>query len=507
MTSVDTRTPGRPDEQSRTAQAPVAPALVRVSVLGGNTQLDVALPAAVPIAALIGDLVTQIASRTPRRRNPDDPETDGDELRTARTRWTLSLIGHDPLSPSRSLSDSGVRDGDLLMITEVRTGDSPVLFDDVVDAVARLNEAGFANWSPRATRTVGFVVTLLAVGVAALCLAGMRWHHAATWPAIPAAIVALGFVTASAVVARHYRDSACATVLAVAAMPCAFVAGLLAAPGGFGAAHLALGFALVLLSAVITYRVSGLGPVWHSAAITGSIMAGAACAAEMLLRSDVGRVAAVTATVGLLVIGWSPRLTIVVAKLPLPPVPTAGSPLDLDDAEPSPAIEGIGAIGAMALPKADALERRSHLANAYLTGIIGGATAVTAPAAVLAATPWAGMDTKPFVLATIIAVVACLRGRSHSDLAQATTLIAGGVLTLAALVLGLAAGTGMWPLTGFVVAIGLACAALAIGVLAPRHEFSPVMRRLAEVGEYALVAVIVPLLLWILDLYSTLRNI
>ena len=50
-------------------------------------------------------------------------------------------------------------------------------------------------------------------------------------------------------------------------------------------------------------------------------------------------------------------------------------------------------------------------------------------------------------------------------------------------------------------------AAATIGVVAPRHEFSPVQRRAAELGEYVLVATIVPLLLWILDLYQVVRNL
>ncbi len=65
----------------------------------------------------------------------------------------------------------------------------------------------------------------------------------------------------------------------------------------------------------------------------------------MLIDADVAEVAAVVAAVGLLLIGLSPRLTILLAKLPLPPVPTAGAAIDVKDIEPQPSIEGIGAIG------------------------------------------------------------------------------------------------------------------------------------------------------------------
>ncbi|WHU45456.1 type VII secretion integral membrane protein EccD [Gordonia sp. L191] len=510
MSSVDTRPAAPAENGALRASAPsIEPALVRVSVLGGNTQLDVALPAAIPVAALIGDLVAQIESRSPRRHDPDDTEPDpsGDNVLDRRSRWTLSRIGQPPLPVNRSLADSGVRDGDLLMVTSVRTDDSPALFDDVVDAVARLNESRFANWSAPGARVIGFAAAILAAIVGAVALAGMRWHSDVWWPAIPAATMALALVTASAIVAHRYRDDTTATVLAAAAAPTAFVAGMLTVPGDFGSAHLSLGFAVVVLVCVVSYRLSAVGAVVHAALLTASVLGGAISVAVLLIDTSTRNVAAVGAAAVLLVVAMAPRLTIVLAKLPLPPVPTAGVPLDPDDAQPVPTIEGIGAIGAMALPKADALERRSYLANAYLTGIVAGATAVIGPTAVITATPWTGVDTKSMALAVILAVVMCLRGRSHSDLVQACVLISGGVLTLAALVGSLAAVDGWWPFVGFVVAATALVVALVLGVIAPGHEFSPVMRRLAELGEYALIVVIVPLLVWILDLYQTVRDI
>ncbi|MGC5247642.1 type VII secretion integral membrane protein EccD [Gordonia sp. DT219] len=513
MSSVDTRPPIRADDtapgSAGSGTVSIQPALVRVSVLGGNTQLDVALPAAIPVAALIGDLVAQIESRNPRRQDPDDtdPEMAGGHSDGGRAHWTLSRIGQPPLSVNHSLADSGVRDGDLLMVTSTRTGDSPVLFDDVVDAVARLNESHFANWSPQAARILGFGAAILASIVGAVALTGTRLEGNTLWPAIPAALSVLALITASAIVARQYRDPATATVLAAAAAPPAFVAGMLAVPGPFGAAHMALGFAIVTLTAVVCYRLGAAGPVLHSALLTGAVLGGAATLAGLFVDTSPRSVAAVSAAVGLLVIAQAPRLTIVLSKLPLPPVPTAGAPLDLDDAEPVSTIEGIGAIGAMALPKADALERRSYLANAYLTGIIAGASAITAPAAVISCMPWNGVDAKSCVFAAIIAVVLCLRGRSHSDLAQACILVIGGCLTLAVVLGSLAVAGGWWPLIGFAVATTLLVLALVLGVLAPGHEFSPVLRRLAELGEYALIVVIVPLLVWILDLYQTVRDI
>ncbi|MGP3706215.1 type VII secretion integral membrane protein EccD [Gordonia paraffinivorans] len=517
MAPVDGFTPAFPSPtvdtaagDRRSADTSIEPQLVRVSVLGGNTQLDVGLPAGIPIAGLIGDLVAQIESRNTARPDPDDPDADshsGGRPHDRQNRWTLALVGQEPLPLHRSLSESGIRDGDLLLLTSVRTGESPVLFDDVVDAVARLNESQFVGWTAASARHVGHALALVAAVAGGAALAASRLDSGAVWPAALSGLAVIGLITAATIVARHYRDESTSTILSVCAAPMAFVTGMVLTPGSYGAAHLTTGFALVLVTAVLTYRLTAFGATAHSA-VTGAALLGAlGCGSRLLVDAPVPDTAAVVAAVGLLFIGLAPRMTILLAKLPLPPVPTAGAAIDVADIESTPSIEGIGAIGATALPKADALERRSYLANSYLTGIVGGLTAVTAVAAVLAASPLAGFEWKAAAYAAIIGVVLCLRGRSHSDLFQAATLIIGGSLVVIALLTGLAFGDSRWPVIGFALGMVVVVAALVFGVVAPHQDFSPVMRRWAEIGEYILVALIVPLLLWLLDLYRIVREI
>ncbi|SDU54183.1 WXG100 protein secretion system (Wss), protein YukD [Gordonia westfalica] len=107
MSPVDGFAPGRPTTAAdgsggdgRRADTAIEPQLVRVSVLGGNTQLDVGLPAGIPIAGLIGDLVAQIESRNPNRHDPDDPDADSrgrGRPHDRQNRWTLALVGQEPL--------------------------------------------------------------------------------------------------------------------------------------------------------------------------------------------------------------------------------------------------------------------------------------------------------------------------------------------------------------------------------------------------------------------------
>ena len=100
----------------RTLQVvPAAPEQIRVSVLGGHTQLDIALPADVPVAAFLPELAELIRSRDARR---DDDIAARDERRTF---WVLSRIaGGGALAPSETLRTAGVSNGDLLRISARR---------------------------------------------------------------------------------------------------------------------------------------------------------------------------------------------------------------------------------------------------------------------------------------------------------------------------------------------------------------------------------------------------
>ena len=161
------------------------PELVRVSVLGGNTQFDVGLPAGVQIAALIPELLSHIRSRSSGHAGSasgvDDDDHDGTAFRPHL--WTLSMIGGEDLPAEVTLSESGVRDGELLVLQSRKSGAAPPLFDDVIDAVARLGEERTSQWSATTARYAGYAAAVafslltalaLLVGVQLGTLAALR---------------------------------------------------------------------------------------------------------------------------------------------------------------------------------------------------------------------------------------------------------------------------------------------------------------------------------------------
>ncbi|WP_246222135.1 MULTISPECIES: type VII secretion integral membrane protein EccD [Gordonia] len=488
------------------------PELVRVSVLGGNTQFDVGLPAGVQIAALIPELLSHIRSRSSGHPGSasgvDDDDHDGTAFRPHL--WTLSMIGGEDLPAEVTLSESGVRDGELLVLQSRKSGAAPPLFDDVIDAVARLGEERTSQWSATTARYAGYAAAVAFSLLTALALL-VADHPGSGWPLVVAAAACLVLLVASGVVGGVHRDAATSIALLCTTLPQAMAAGMLAVPGVIGRADIGLGCVVVLAVVVISYRVTGAGALCHSAATTAAVLGGTACGAALLTDASPAEVGAVTAVCAAAAVALAPRLTIVLAKLPLPPVPTAGGAGDLVDHEPSPTIEGIGAVGAMALPDARTLERRVALAESYLTGILTGAALVTVTATVVSVSWHTSASVGPLpvtaILATVISAVLCLRGRSHSGLAPAAILIGAGILGWLGVLSAMLFTTDPAPAGVVVAGLVTVVVATAIGVVATAHEFSPVMRRAVEIGEYVLVASIVPLLLWILDLYQSVRNL
>ena len=59
----------------------------------------------------------------------------------------------------------------------------------------------------------------------------------------------------------------------------------------------------------------------------------------------------------------------------------------------------------------------------------------------------------------------------------------------------------------FVAALAATVAALIFGSLVPTRVFSPVLRRAAELVEYAAIAAVIPLACWVCGLYAAMRGL
>ncbi|MFD3507557.1 type VII secretion integral membrane protein EccD [Nocardia sp. NPDC058666] len=472
-----------------------------MSVIGGNTQLDVGLPANVPIAAFIGDLVKLIESRDPATAGEEDG---GEPFKVAH--WTLARLGRDMIPAAQTLNDAEIYDGELLVLRLVSDKESPALFDDVIDAVSRLTAEDFRSWSATSARWTGLMVGVVAT-VFALLLAGIARGHGDAFIAPALLLGGAGAALVAAVIAvRKYADELTATVLMVCLLLLTFAGAGLLVPGEIGPPHALLGGSAALLVAIVGYRLVGAGAAVVSAVVTLLIFAGSAAAVRLIWDTDLPKLGAGVLVVALVLLTAVPRLAALLARLPVPPVPTAGAAIDPADHEPRPTIEGIGAIGATVLPSAHGLGQRARAANHFQTGIVFGAT-VGAVVGVLAAADLSGsVRWQGIALAVVVSIILCLRGRSFADLAQATVLIVGGCVTFMALLVLVALGDDDLLLLSAGLLLAFVVGAVGFGVIGPHIEVTPVTRRRNELFEYGLIVSILPLVLWVLGVYSMARN-
>lgn len=474
------------------------PELSRLTLVVGELNIDVGLPAHVSIAQYIPDVI-DIANEqiTANEAIVEFAAADG--------QWTLAPLGGEPIAPHLSLGEAGVYDGDLLMICAAGQPVSPLLFDDVDDTQSPGPGAGAVrSWfTDNANVLAGFGVT----AAAAVTLAGVlaRW---AAQPAVPAAVLALGVmgVLLACLVAHRPAATGTSAWIAAVSMPLVFAGSLYLVPDGSGATSLPMSFALTAFGALLVLLVSGRGSAVYTAIIAAGTFGGVSSTAMLLWQPPIRTVGALLATTAVIVVYLAPRVTIGLSKLPIPRVPTAGEPLDDIETQGGTTVEGVNAIGKQIIPTEEDLISRVRRANQHLTGILVAAALAALVGCYLAVDVSNGFYWQGTVFAMMVATVLCLRGRGHHDLVQSATLIGSGLTIAVTVVLKTAVYVEGWQARAVVVLFALMVLILACGLVAPLREFSPVMRRQVEILEYIAVGSLFPLCFWIIRVYAFFRE-
>jgi type VII secretion integral membrane protein EccD len=465
--------------------ASAAPDQLRVSVLGGRTQLDVALPSDVPVAAFLAELAQLVRSRDGQR---DEDVADRDERRTF---WELSRVDSGAaLAPNETLRAAGVSNGELLRISARRALSPPLLHDDVVDAAARLNRAAYAAWNPSSAKVMAFAGLWLvaAVWVTFLMADALSTHRVVV--VIGAAFTAVTFVAAAAVVQRilDLTDVATAAGWAGLAMTTA-LAWALAAP--YGAGGLVVGCAVLLALSGVYYRVIGTG---HWAYIAMAVVFASAGMAVLghAVGGRVDFVAAVATTIAALGCLAIPKLTARLARL-RPPAPQKDRSVD------DPFALAEAASSGAEMPSAEQVWARVRAVELVRAGLLAGLACVVVIGAVVLLSTRTELSAFIFALAT--AGVLVLRGRGAPTWPERAALAVPAVaLVLIACVLS-QSGASSLRLTGVGVLVAVAVLATLAGLLVSRGRW---MSTAAAYLEYVTVAALVPLALWPLGIYDRL---
>ncbi len=468
-----------------------APEMCRLTFLAEHTQVDLAVPLDVPIALVVPGIVDMIANHG--RTNEFDVAPEQLEPRE----WVVSRLGHQPLSPTLSLGEHGVKDGELLMLERAEAPSPPPLFDDIMYNVAIADADRYRRWTPGAARLMGSLLAAVATLVGCFALLWQGAGMEDVIGAVASLFAALLFLITGTVTSRLYGDARSALVLCGCALPTAFTAGVLFVPGELSWAQLLLGTVLLGATAILALRVSGVGLMLFTAVALVALFLAPAALVGLLTEHPTRAIGAVLAAAALVGLSQAPRIAMLLAKLPLPDIPSPGSAIDPMAEDPDEP----------AMPTFAELNAKSERARQYLAGLVGATTIVTILGALAAAAPMnGGIYWQGTALAVLCGAVLMFRGRTYASAEQAFTLIGGGALLLVALLVG-AAVTVDYPLAVFGAAMAMVVAALIFGIVTPTQTFSPPLRRAVELFEYACIAAILPIVCWVAGLYELMRGL
>lgn len=476
---------------------------------------DVVLPSSAPIETYIDDTVAVLAELL--------EDTPADVLAgfdfSAQGAWTFARPGAPPLKPDTSLDEAVVVDGSLLTLVSVsRTERYRPLVEDVIDAIAVLDE------SPEFDRTAlnRFVaVAIPVVTLAVTAIAALAWWNTGRhlWWALALGIGGIVVLVGSWSAKKFYQNVNLSESLLATALPLITVAVALAIPrprgaDALGAPQLAGAAAAVLFLTLLTRG----GPRRRSelasfTAITAIAVTAAAVAFGYGWQHWVPAGAIVF---GLFIVTNAAKLTVAVARIALPPIPAPGETVEheelLDPVAGHEVTDGEEtrtwqAIMASVPESAVRLTERSNLAKRLLTGFVTAGTLVLA-AGVIAIVVRGHFFVHSLVVAGLVTAACGFRSRLYADRWCGWALLAATV----GIPIGVAARLSIWYphsawlfLTIFVVTslVALAVVGATVGV----RRVSPVMKRFLELVDGALVAAILPMLLWITGVYDIVRNI
>ena len=129
--------------------------LRRLSIQADAATVDLVLSAAMPIGSLIPPVVDVLARSTDFRGGP------------VPVRYQLSIPGSAALDSSKTLSQLGIRDGTVLLLTCSSAELMAPRFDDAAEAVSASVAVLERRWTRRGSRLVGSLVATWLAGVTA----------------------------------------------------------------------------------------------------------------------------------------------------------------------------------------------------------------------------------------------------------------------------------------------------------------------------------------------------
>jgi len=439
--------------------------LRRVSIHAGAAVVDLALPAGVPVGVLMPSIVDILDGRG----------VEGSGASVA-TRYQLSRPGATVLTGT--LEQNGIRDGEVLVLTESADPPPAPRYEDLAEAVSATlgSTARPGSHTRQAARLTGAIAAGVLTGIGGLAIIRNAFSANATGVAVGVGVAAAAGLVAllcAAIARRTYGDTIAGLALSVIATAFAAVAGYLAVPGVPGLPSVVLAATAGVATSVLAMRLSGCGATTLTAISCTATIIAAAALVGVLTAAPPRVIGSVSALISLGLLGVAARMSIVLAGL-------------------SPH-----------LPPAPGLDARAVRADRWLTSLLAAFASGAAVGAVV--TALAGAPRPQYIaFGALTGALLLLRARSGDGrrgpvFVTCGTVVIATTFAVAALRMSNAAWTAAMTAT-------LVAAAIYPGFVASAISPSPVVRRGVDALECLGLAAMVPMTCWVCGLYSAVRG-
>jgi type VII secretion integral membrane protein EccD len=498
--------PASPSPSPTPPDAPLVPSSCRVSILVGDShQIDLVLPSAVPLSALI-DGTREAVNRELRRRGDDELPSVSYEFARAG--------GLSVLSAELSLAAQGVADGELLALVPAGTAQryGPNI-ENVSTALARWAQEHFPTVSARDAVVVAAALTGAALAVAALIVWRMRWATDGAW--LPAAVfggAALVLIVVAMLCARLGVQRVIVDGGAWAGVSAAVLAGGTFPHGARpGAPHAFLASVVAIVGAAMLARFTGRHWSAAAAVITVAAASFAAAAVRMFFTVPGQRIAIVMLIAVLVASRAAPAMGLWMAKVPRQ---SFGSVTGRDlfaraPGQPEDTVSPVESAPHDITLRGEQVAAVARRSNRVLTGTLIGVGVVALASSWFAISPGRGNEWPPVVVVAVVALCLILRARAFRDRRHAITVVCAASLSLIAIPAhyGLHAAPSATATELYVAGgvLAVAIAGLIVGATVPSHIFSPPVRQTVEYLEYVLYVGVIPFAAWAIGLLHYVR--
>jgi type VII secretion integral membrane protein EccD len=446
----------------------------RVTVVTPTARVDVALPTMSTVSELLPQLMA----------------LSGVEEARIGGGWSLSRLGGAAIEGGLTVSSAGVRDGEVLYLRPRGTVGAPLLFDDVIDAIASAAETPRTTWQASTARLSALVAAAIVLGLAGIAIYLSIPKHSSA--ALGCAVFALVLAVAGGALGRAYADSAAGVACGFAGVVPAYLAGASAFTDAaiypIGARTVALGLVAVTVYAALAAVLIADRMPWFVMVIGACTVGAAGSAVVLIYDARPASAAAVCLAVAMVSAFYAPMMSLRLSRLPLPRVPADVEAFRVDET---------------ATLGPDVLDQTTEAAG-LLTGLLGAAGLVLTGSALVLLHDG---RTITICLAGIGGLASLLRSRSYAAAAPRLVLLVAGLVTL----LGLAGdqlleGTAGRRMVVAGVAAVAGVVALAYSGRVAQGRSSPYWSRLLDFAETSSVIAVLPLTGAVAGLYEAVRR-